>query len=403
MRTIIVTLILLGIILYGCTTADKTVNEILKSTPEIQQFLKENPGTIIRTLYLDESSVEASIEEIRSLCGPQIPVKPYYEVKISASSIDLVAYIDTVAKRLECSVLRSKIANNTYNNDSIIIKNNPPPPPVENSPACKTDSDCILWANSCDDVNYHCYSLNDPDLKRSKTCSGDLPPGPRPNCICQNNKCIFDREVIQLPPPQPPPIPPRTVILDTWLTCQQDLDCATVIDLSLDCAFSVNKNSVIEYTRFCNQKWGNNNCLTSADVCPDYGAKCVNGVCKAEKMIFSLAERLGRVPASELLTSTPPTCNPTIQAADVSVRWKLAQPSGSEQVVQFSMSEGFEEQSWAFTTSRLVEGGISSGSDFSLIHSQTYFWRIGTHYEDGWLFSSVENFTNPQCVDYFLT
>ncbi|MEK6967738.1 MAG: hypothetical protein AABX51_03850 [Nanoarchaeota archaeon] len=340
MKVIIVALLLSCIIFYGCTTTDKTINEIIKSSPDIQQFLKENPGTIIRTLYLEKSSVEASIEEIRTLCGPQIPIKPYYEVKISASSLDLVAYIDTEAKRLECSVIKSKSVNDDApGRGNISVINIPPPqPPIE---------------------------------------------------------------TIQSPPPQPPSNPPQTVISPTWFSCQSNSDCSITISLdNLGCAAAINSEYAKQYTDYCNQIWKNNICLTTSDVCPGFTARCINNICKAEKLVVPQVDNLGRTPAKNLELSNLPTCGKTNQAADVSIRWVPAVPLGEEQAVQFSMSESFEER---VTTTRLVESNTSSLVEYGLIHSQTYFWRVVTKYADGWLFSNVENFTNPQCLDYFLT
>jgi subtilase family serine protease len=100
-------LLVLGIILVtGCVLQGADIDTMLKQSSAVQNFLVQHPGATTKTIYLDQEDVMDSIDQIRSDCGQQMDIKAYYKTELTAPDIQLLAYVDPAAQRLECVITK---------------------------------------------------------------------------------------------------------------------------------------------------------------------------------------------------------------------------------------------------------------------------------------------------------
>ena len=100
-------IIVLSIIISGCTSS-QDVTPIIKTLPEIQQFLKEHPNAKIIVTYWSKEDVVKFEQEISKQCDKPITPAAMYKAVISEDDLKSIAWIDADTKTLICSTTEGK-------------------------------------------------------------------------------------------------------------------------------------------------------------------------------------------------------------------------------------------------------------------------------------------------------
>ncbi|MBI4014895.1 MAG: protease complex subunit PrcB family protein, partial [Candidatus Aenigmarchaeota archaeon] len=74
----------------------------------IKQFMDENPGATVKTVYMNALQVQEKLEGIKETCS-DIPVRPYYKIDVLSDKFSMLAYADESGK-VVCSVMKSATA-----------------------------------------------------------------------------------------------------------------------------------------------------------------------------------------------------------------------------------------------------------------------------------------------------
>ncbi|MCL7475195.1 MAG: hypothetical protein M8352_04040 [ANME-2 cluster archaeon] len=101
----IVTIILLAILLTGCTTNGADFDSVVRSMPEIQQIMKAHPDAKITVTYWTTEEVETISGEIGLQCGKNITPRPLYKAIVSDREVEVVNWIDPINRVIVCSQL----------------------------------------------------------------------------------------------------------------------------------------------------------------------------------------------------------------------------------------------------------------------------------------------------------
>ena len=72
--------IIVIVFLSGCS--GNNINDIVKSMPQVKQFLADHPDSTLTTIYWDTNKVSSNMNIIQSDCGEKLEVKPYYKVDV---------------------------------------------------------------------------------------------------------------------------------------------------------------------------------------------------------------------------------------------------------------------------------------------------------------------------------
>ncbi len=106
-KLILVVMTGLAIIASGCTDG-QDVTPIVKTLPEVQQFLKEHPNAKITVTYWSKEDVAKFEYEISQQCDKSITPAAMYKAVISEGDLKSIAWIDASTKMLICSATEGK-------------------------------------------------------------------------------------------------------------------------------------------------------------------------------------------------------------------------------------------------------------------------------------------------------
>lgn len=101
----IVTIILLSMLLTGCTANRADFDSVVRSMPEIQQVIKAHPDAKITVTYWTKEEVETISDEIGLQCGKNITPRPLYKAVVSDRDAEVINWIDPVNRVIVCSQL----------------------------------------------------------------------------------------------------------------------------------------------------------------------------------------------------------------------------------------------------------------------------------------------------------
>lgn len=109
MAKIIILLAVIGlaVIVSGCT-GGQDVTPIVKTLPEVQQFLKEHPNAKITVTYWSKEDVAKFEGEISQQCDKPITPVAMYKATISEGDLKSIAWIDASTQTLICSTTEGK-------------------------------------------------------------------------------------------------------------------------------------------------------------------------------------------------------------------------------------------------------------------------------------------------------
>ena len=102
-KMILVVIIGLVIITSGCTSG-QDITPIVKTLPEVQQFLKEHPNAKIIVTYWSKEDAVKFEQEISKQCDKSITPAAMYKAVISEGDLKSIAWIDAEKKTLICSM-----------------------------------------------------------------------------------------------------------------------------------------------------------------------------------------------------------------------------------------------------------------------------------------------------------
>ena len=94
------------VIVSGCTS-QTDVSNVVKSLPQVQEFLKEHPNAVIRAAIWDVDAVSESIDSIKEECGEQMRVKKMWKVEVSEDNQDILVWLDGETNEALCIVKHS--------------------------------------------------------------------------------------------------------------------------------------------------------------------------------------------------------------------------------------------------------------------------------------------------------
>ena len=106
-KIILVLIIGSAIIFSGCSSG-QDVTPIIKTLPEVQQFLKEHPNAKIVVTYWSKEDVIKFEHEISQQCDKSITPAAMYKAVISEGDLKSIAWIDAETKTLICSTTEGK-------------------------------------------------------------------------------------------------------------------------------------------------------------------------------------------------------------------------------------------------------------------------------------------------------
>ncbi len=97
----------LAVIVSGCT-GGQDITPIVKTLPEVQQFLKEHPNAKITVTYWSKEDVGKIADEISQQCDKPITPAAMYKAVISEGELKSIAWIDAATQKLICSATEGK-------------------------------------------------------------------------------------------------------------------------------------------------------------------------------------------------------------------------------------------------------------------------------------------------------
>jgi hypothetical protein len=100
-KILLISLLVLAIALSGCV-GQPDATGFVKSLPDVQAFLAENPDADIVAVFLSEDAVKATIGNIREECGQQMQEVPYWHVTITKGEERVEVYLDETGQQALC-------------------------------------------------------------------------------------------------------------------------------------------------------------------------------------------------------------------------------------------------------------------------------------------------------------
>ncbi|MBI4018162.1 MAG: hypothetical protein HY368_00990, partial [Candidatus Aenigmarchaeota archaeon] len=100
------------ILISGCIENQVEITPIIKSLPEVQQFLSENPDADIRATLVPAKALNQIIETVRADCG-QIDIKDYWKVAVIKKNINITIWLDAETRQPVCLIKPSISTNQT--------------------------------------------------------------------------------------------------------------------------------------------------------------------------------------------------------------------------------------------------------------------------------------------------
>ncbi|MBI5064992.1 hypothetical protein HZA97_02035 [Candidatus Woesearchaeota archaeon] len=83
------------------------VTSLVKTFPEVQNFLEQYPDADLRVVYWSNSAVQENIAVVRSDCGDQVQVQPYWNVKVKKGELTLQLWLDGDTKQPICIIKKA--------------------------------------------------------------------------------------------------------------------------------------------------------------------------------------------------------------------------------------------------------------------------------------------------------
>ena len=90
----------------GCTS-QTDVSDVVKSLPQVQEFLKDHPNADIRAAIWDNDTVSENIDSIKEECGEQMRIKKMWKVEIEEDNQDILVWLDGETNEALCIVKHS--------------------------------------------------------------------------------------------------------------------------------------------------------------------------------------------------------------------------------------------------------------------------------------------------------
>lgn len=103
----VIIFVVLAVLFSGCT-GGQDVTPIVKTLPEVQQFLKEHPNAKITVTYWSKEDVGKIADEISQQCDKPITPAAMYKAVISDGELKSIAWIDASTQTLICSTTEGK-------------------------------------------------------------------------------------------------------------------------------------------------------------------------------------------------------------------------------------------------------------------------------------------------------
>lgn len=114
-KAFLIGILCLTLLLAGCTSGQVDVTPIVKTLPEVKEFLKQYPGAEIKAVLMTEGAVSANIDNIRRDCE-YLPVKSYWKVILKEAEINLTVWMDADSKQPVCVFQKGQEASSQRQN-----------------------------------------------------------------------------------------------------------------------------------------------------------------------------------------------------------------------------------------------------------------------------------------------
>ena len=102
LNILIIAIVGLAVIISGCT-GGQDVTSVVKSLPEVQQFMNEHPNAKITVTYWSKDEVAKSSQEISLQCYKPITPIAMYKATISEGDLKVVSWINAENQIVICS------------------------------------------------------------------------------------------------------------------------------------------------------------------------------------------------------------------------------------------------------------------------------------------------------------
>lgn len=313
-KTIFLILIMSILFVSGCIDNDVDVTKLVKQTQQGQDFLSNYPRAEITAVSLSNETIASMIDEIRIDCHQTIPVKAYWNVKLTDpdTNTKLKMWIDKETQEVVCIIKKANTNKTEPNNQTQEIpeNNDNPIPEIRkncrelNGFLCDESNDCAVdWLDSSDS---YCCPIE------CNTCPSDCDdenPCTKDECNKETNyectyeeigRCLSNGNGICETGELVPDIltSPDCNICGTW---NNNVDCTpfltssttaeTISDCPLNCADSDEKtldwydfetqqckHKFCEEEKSCPDTCNDNN-LCTEDYCSEStGYECVNDI-----------------------------------------------------------------------------------------------------------------------------
>jgi hypothetical protein len=100
---ILIIVIGLAIVFSGCT-GKQDVTSVVKSLPEVQQFMNEHPNAKITVTYWSKEEVTGSLQEINLQCDKSITPVAMYKAIVSEGNLKIISWINAENQIIICSI-----------------------------------------------------------------------------------------------------------------------------------------------------------------------------------------------------------------------------------------------------------------------------------------------------------
>ncbi len=179
--------VLLGIIaiflmLSGCI-GDIGASNFVKTLPEVQAFLDENPDADIRAVFIKKQDVGLFIGGIKEICGEQMEEAPYWHVYVTKGEQQLEVYLDESGQQALCIIktvggLQDECSAGTDCNDSNLCTTDT----CTGSPKKCSNTQITACAGGDNCCPQGCTYTNDSDCPVATACA---------NVTCSDEKkCV---------------------------------------------------------------------------------------------------------------------------------------------------------------------------------------------------------------------
>lgn len=104
-RRTLLMLLAIVVVSSGCVSSSNNVESTYKSVPEVQQFMEDNPSAEVKAALWDDGTIEESLSEIRSECGPAFEADKYYKIQVAANKSNITAWFDVDNRTTDCLIM----------------------------------------------------------------------------------------------------------------------------------------------------------------------------------------------------------------------------------------------------------------------------------------------------------